>query len=276
MNNFETGSGVRRVESAANPLVKMIAGLRLKKNRDELGLFLAEGARTGLEALECGFAPRYLIYTQAVADREPTRRLRDACLNAGGTCIEANDTIITKITRKENPQALIAAFPIHIEDAALIKPAEKSLYVALDRIRDPGNLGTIIRTSDCVRASGIILIGDCCDPFSVEAVRASMGSIFNVPIFQCTEEGFVALSKKWPGAVAGTSPAGKVAYDGFSPHVRGTVVVMGNEQAGMTDVVTQACTDVLSIPIYGKADSLNISVAAGVVLYAVRSRITSA
>jgi TrmH family RNA methyltransferase len=275
MNSAEAPSGgsggVRRVESAANPLVKLIAGLRLKKNRDELGLFLAEGARTGLEALECGFSPRYLIYTPVVAQREATQRLREACLKAGGTCLEVNDAIITKITRKENPQSLIAAFPIKIGDAESIKPENGALYVALDRIRDPGNLGTITRTADCVRAAGLILIGDCCDPFSVEAVRASMGSIFNVPIFRCTEEAFVALAKKWPGAVVGTSPAGKIDYNDFAPSGQGTLVVMGNEQAGMTDAVTEACTHVLSIPIFGKADSLNISVAAGIVLYALRA-----
>jgi TrmH family RNA methyltransferase len=273
MNSAETSpGGVRRVESAANPLVKLIAGLRLKKNRDELGLFLAEGARTALEALECGFSPRYLIYTQAVAEREATQRVREACLKAGGTCIEANDAIITKITRKENPQALIAAFPTRIGEVESIKPANKSLYVALDRIRDPGNLGTITRTADCVRAAGVILIGDCCDPFSVESVRASMGSIFNVPMYHCTEEGFVALAKKWSGAVVGTSPAAKIDYSSFVPPGPATLVVMGNEQAGMTDVVTSACTDVLSIPIFGKADSLNISVAAGIVLYAMRAK----
>jgi TrmH family RNA methyltransferase len=271
MNSPEISPGVRRVESAANPLVKLIAGLRLKKNRDELGLFLAEGARTGLEALECGFAPRYLIYTQAVAQREATQRLREACLKAGGTCLEVNDAIITKITRKDNPQALIAAFPIKIGDAAAIKPKEKELYVALDRIRDPGNLGTITRTADCVAAAGLILIGECCDPFSVESVRASMGSIFNVPIFRCTEEAFVTLAKAWPGAVAGTSPAGTIDYNNFVPRGAATLVVLGNEQSGMTDAITLACTQVLRIPIFGKADSLNISVAAGVTLYALRA-----
>ncbi len=271
MNNADTTPGVRRVESAANPLVKLIAGLRLKKNRDEHGLFLAEGARTGLEALECGFSPRYLIYTQAVAGREATQRLREACLKSGGTCLEVTDAIITKITRKENPQAVIAAFQTKIAEVAALKPKEKELYIALDRIRDPGNLGTITRTADCVRAAGLILIGDCCDPFSVEAVRASMGSIFNVPIFRCTEEAFVTLAKTWPGAVVGTSPAGTMAYDRFIPDERATLVVMGNEQAGMTDTITQACTNVLSIPIFGKADSLNISVAAGIVLYCMRA-----
>jgi TrmH family RNA methyltransferase len=257
------------VTSTANSDVKFLASLRLRKNRDEHGLFLAEGERTALQGLQQGVAPRYLAYVPGNAESESVQHLRDACLCAGGTCLEVTEAIIAKITHKANPQAILAAFPTDLRPIAEIKPSTTALYVVLDRIRDPGNLGTVIRTADCVAASGILLVGDCCDPFSVETVRATMGSIFSVPICQCSELEFAELAASWPGSVVGTSPTAIGDYRDVTARDP-VLAVIGNEQVGMSESVAKACTQIVRIPIFGNAESLNLGVAAGILLYAIR------
>jgi TrmH family RNA methyltransferase len=139
--------------------------------------------------------------------------------------------------------------------------------VALEQVRDPGNLGTIIRTADAAGCGGVILVGDCVDPFSVEAVRATMGSVFAVAICKATPAEFLAWRATWPGSVIGTR------LDATSDHrsarvVRPSLVLMGNEQAGLTDDLAAACDVNVKIPMRGRADSLNLAVATGVMVYA--------
>jgi TrmH family RNA methyltransferase len=257
---------VRVVTSLTNPLVKELRGLHARKERRESGLFLAEGARTVVEALDNGRAPEVLVYHQSGRDRAVVRNLRRACLNAGGTCLEVDDDVLAKITRKDNPQAVVAAFRWTSRGFDTIDPAAGRVFVALDRVRDPGNLGTIIRTADAVGASGVLLIGETCDPSSVEAVRASMGSIFAVPVYEGSEDDFAALAARWPGAIVGTALHATTHYRRAALR-EPVLVVMGNEQAGITDRIGGLCTDLVRIPMAGRADSLNLAIATAVMLY---------
>jgi TrmH family RNA methyltransferase len=261
---------IRSVSSLTNPLVKQLAGLRLRKNRESLGMFLAEGLRTVLEGVHGGAVPRYLVYAADESGQTGIRELRNACRGAEVTCVEVSPHILSKITKKDNPQSVIGVFRSRSRTFAELQPAPSDIFVALDRIRDPGNLGTIIRTADAIAARGIVLIGDCCDPYSFEAVRASMGSIFNVQIFEGSEIEFSELAQTWAGNIIGTSPSAAMTYRELQCTVGAALVVLGNEQSGISETVEAACTDVARIPIYGKPDSLNIGIAAGVILYAVR------
>ena len=263
----ETG-GMREIVSLTNPLVKQLRALHQRKERRESGLFLAEGARTIVEALDNGQAPEILVYHREGRDRAVVARLREACLAAGGTCIETNDTVLAKISRKDNPQSVVAAFRWVERGFDTVDPVSARVFVALDRVRDPGNLGTVIRTADAVGAGGVLLIGETCDPASVEAVRASMGSIFAVPVFAGSEADFLALCARWPGAVIGTALPATVHYrrtDAPAPYL----VVMGNEQAGITDAIAGACTHLVRIPMVGRADSLNLAISTAVMLYGI-------
>ena len=134
-------------------------------------------------------------------------------------------------------------------------------------MRDPGNLGTIIRTADAAGCGAVILIGTCCDPFSVEAVRATMGSIFAVPLVRSGVDAFLRWVKRWPGAVVGTHLEATTDFRA-ADYARPALVVMGNEQAGLTDEVAGACGVTVKIPMRGRADSLNLAVATGVMIYA--------
>jgi TrmH family RNA methyltransferase len=133
-------------------------------------------------------------------------------------------------------------------------------------VRDPGNLGTILRTIDAVGANGAILIGETVDPFSVEAVRATMGSIFNVALARGRPAEFEEFRARWPGTMVGTHLSGKLDYRGadYRPPV---LLVMGGEQAGLSLATAATCDVLVKIPMAGRADSLNLAVATGIMLF---------
>jgi RNA methyltransferase, TrmH family len=258
---------VRSVTSLTNPTVKLLRSLHSGKGREETGLFLAEGARTATQALRRNIVPRVLAYRAEERDRRTVLELRDACLAAGGECLEVNGEILEKISRRDNPQAVICAYPILKRRPRDLDPSQVGVIVALDRVRDPGNLGTILRTADAAGADGVLLIGESCDPFSVEAVRASMGSIFSIPIYAGGEADFLRLAGGWPGPILGSSPAAAQSYRSVKL-VRPALLVMGNEQTGLSSAVEGACTEMLRIPLAREVESLNLAVATGVLLFA--------
>ena len=142
--------------------------------------------------------------------------------------------------------------------------------MALDRVRDPGNLGPIIRTVDAVGASGVILVGETTDPFSLETVRATMGSVFAVPVARTAVDAFLAWRKDSQARFVGTHLKGSVDYRTVDYTQGATVLVMGNEQQGLPDQLAQACDTLIRIPQAGRADSLNLAVATGIALYEIR------
>ena len=151
-----------------------------------------------------------------------------------------------------------------------VRAAGDDVWVALDRVRDPGNLGTVIRTIDAVGAKGLILVGETTDPFSMETVRATMGSVFAVPVARATAQEFLAWRQNFPGLVAGTHLKGAVDYRSVDYAGRPVLLLMGNEQQGLPDDLAAACDRLLRIPQAGRADSLNLAVASGVMLFEVR------
>ena len=177
--------------------------------------------------------------------------------------------MLAKISRRDNPQTVLGVFEQKLTPAAAIRPKAGDVWVALEAVRDPGNLGTIIRTADAVGAAGVILVGDTVDPFSVEAVRATMGSIFAVPLARLTKADFAALAASWRGSVVGTHLSGKTDYR-QADYQTPVLLVMGGEQAGLTQDVAALCNTLVKIPMAGKADSLNLAVATAVMLFEIR------
>jgi TrmH family RNA methyltransferase len=149
-----------------------------------------------------------------------------------------------------------------------IVPEAAPCWVALEQVRDPGNLGTIIRTADAAGCGGVVLIGDCVDPYSVEAVRATMGSVFAVAIARASAAEVLAWRQSWPGSVIGTRLDATVGYREAAIQ-RPALILMGNEQAGLTDALAAACDVNVKIPMRGRADSLNLAIATGIMVYAV-------
>ena len=258
---------IKQITSLTNPLVKAVRGLHLRKDREESGQFLAEGLKIVTEAVELGRPPRVLLYGPEARDHPVLRKAALATLAAGGDVVEVTRDILEKISRRDNPQTVVAVFDQTFAALESLVPTSNAVWVALHAVRDPGNLGTIVRTADAAGCGGVILVGDCCDPYSVEAVRATMGSIFAVPLYKATIPTFIAWRQGWPGSVVGTLLTATVDHRS-ADFSRPSLILMGNEQQGLTPELAAACDVNVKIPMRGRADSLNLSVATGVMIYA--------
>jgi TrmH family RNA methyltransferase len=257
----------RLVTSLTNSTVKSVRGLHLRKERDASGLFVAEGLKIVTEAVELGHAPRTLMYGKDAESHPLLKRAIQATQAARGEVIEVTHDILAKVSRRDNPQAVVAVFSQTFVPLAELKPDAAPCFVALHRVRDPGNLGTIVRTADAAGCGAVILVGECCDPYSVEAVRATMGSIFAVPIIKASEAEFAGWRSGWPGSVVGTLLSADVDHRQAS-YAKPAMILMGNEQQGLTPEMAALCDVNVKIPMRGRADSLNLSVATGIMIYA--------
>ncbi len=218
------------ISSLTNDRVKAIRALDMRKERRETGLFVAEGASILVSAKEAGFEPHSLVYQQGTQGGAITRELSTWASSKGADVLEVTEAVLGKLASKENPQSMLGVFKQRW-DALPTSASQGECWLALEEVRDPGNLGTIIRTADAVGVQGIILIGNCCDPYSREAVRATMGSIFAVPLVRCSREEFLGWRAKWGGDVVGTHLDGtddfrRVSYKGP------VLLVMGSEGPG--------------------------------------------
>jgi RNA methyltransferase, TrmH family len=270
MSEHRAPGRVKEVTSLANPLVKDIKALALKKFRDQQNAFMAEGLKLVIDALDLGWSIKTLIFAKAGLGNPTIEKVAARTVAAGGTVLEVSEKVLTSITRRDNPQMVVGVFAQRYLPLKDIRPKGGDVWVALDRVRDPGNLGTVIRTVDAVGAKGVILVGETTDPFSLETVRATMGSIFAVPVAKTTAEAFLAWRKHFPGLVAGTHLKGAVDYRSVDFSGKPVVLMMGNEQQGLPDTLAESCDRLLRIPQAGRADSLNLAVATGVMLYEIR------
>jgi TrmH family RNA methyltransferase len=259
---------IEHITSPSNPKIKAINSLFLRKFRKETGLFVAEGLRSVLEGLECGIVPEQLVFSEDAEMHEGLQRAIDATSARGGLCLKVGEAVLEKLSRKENPQMVMGVFKQKFSTLSDIHPSNSELWVALEEVRDPGNLGTIMRTIDGVGATGVILIGQCCDPFSVESVRATMGSIFSVPVVPCSIDEFLDLTVTWPGSVIATALNEKTVDFRQAEYKKPMILVMGNEQAGITEKLQNAVHQTVKLPMNGRADSLNLAIATGIMLYA--------
>ena len=259
---------IEHITSPSNPKIKLINSLFLRKYRKETGLFVAEGLRSVIEAINCGNVPEQLVYSDSIDIREELQRAIDETSARGGLCLKVGEAVLEKLSRKENPQMVMGVFKQKFGHLAAINPNKSQCWVALEEVRDPGNLGTIIRTVDGVGADGVILIGQCCDPFSVEATRATMGSIFSVPIVPCSRSDFLDLTVTWPGSIIATALNDNTVDFREANYKKPLILVMGNEQAGITETLQNAVHQTVKLPMNGRADSLNLAIATGIMLYA--------
>ncbi|MEH3106750.1 MAG: RNA methyltransferase [Sphingomonas fennica] len=261
----------REITAYSNPLVKRVRGLREKRHRREEGLFLAEGLRILTEALDAGRVPTHLFYAADSAGHPLVRRLSEATEAAGGEAIETSRDILHKLSGKDNPQTVLGVYRQFDTALDRIDRRTAPIWLVAERLRDPGNLGTILRTGDAVGAGGLILIDDCVDPFSVEAVRASMGALFTVPVVQSGWAPFLAWLRAGPGMLVGLSLDSAVDYRAPA-YAAPTFLLTGNEAQGLPADYAAACDVRVKIPMLGKADSLNAAVATAVMAYEVLGR----
>ena len=259
------------ITAFSNPRVKAAQLLRDKRHRRESGRFLAEGLRILTEAREAGRLPAELWFAAAGAAHPLVRALVDAVEAAGGAAIETVPAILTKLSGKDNPQAVVGVFEAWDTPLDALDRSASGIWLVAERLRDPGNLGTMLRTGDAVGAGGLILIGECVDHLAVEAVRASMGALFTVPVVRAEWTAFLAWLRSGPGQLVGLSLDGATGYRDAA-YAAPVFLLTGNEAQGMPDEYAAACDLLVKIPMLGKADSLNAAVATAVMAYEVLAR----
>jgi len=255
------------ITSLQNPVVKMLRSLSAKKYRDENGIFIVEGARHINDALDRGWQLELAAYSPRALQDAAVIKVLEVTRHDKKHALEVTDDILGSITNRDNNQPLIATFR---QQMVHLSTAREGLWIGLENIRDPGNLGTILRTADAVSANGIILIGNTCDPWSLEVIRASMGSFARVPLAAASALDFIEWRKSFKGKVIGTHLHARAVDYRAAPRDLPLVLVMGNETAGLSPEISAACDTLVKIPMTGGAESLNLAISTGIMLYEIR------
>ena len=258
----------KHITGFSNPTVKYLRSLRDKKHRKRAGQFLVEGLRLLEDARESGHLPRQLVMAEGRDPHDLLARLETQVESAGGEVITTTPDILSKITGKSNTQSVVGVFEEFDTSLTRLDRDAARIWLVAQDLRDPGNLGTMLRTGDAVGAGGLILIDDCADPFSAEAVRASMGAVFTQGIAQARWEEFVPWLRGGAGQLVAASLREAVPYRG-APYAAPCFILVGNESQGLPEAYEAECDLRVTMPMRGRADSLNAAVAGAVLAYEV-------
>jgi TrmH family RNA methyltransferase len=254
------------ITSHSNARVKFLRKLHTRKERQKTGLFYLEGIRIVAEAIQQRRRLQEIVIAPELLNSEFALQLVHDQQANGVQVLEVSADVFLSISGKEHPQGIAAVCEQRWESLENIYPKNRDLWVALDSVQDPGNLGTILRTADAVGACGLILLDQSTDPYDPTAIRASMGAIFSQHLVQTDFDVFLSWIKKVGISVIGTSGTTATDYQSIvysSP----LVLLMGSEREGLQSFHLEVCDEVVRIPMVGNSDSLNLSIATGVVLY---------
>jgi len=249
------------ITSLSNPLVKQARALRQKKTRLESGSFLVEGIHHVGEAVDAGWRIESVIYAP---DLLTSNFARDLISRLKPTPQPVSAQVMESLSGKDNPQGILAV--VQQRNISLNELQRLECAAAIVSPQDPGNVGTILRTLDAVGADALFLLDGGVELYHPTTVRASMGTIFWKPVIQTSFAEFVRWSQEGNYQLIGSSVHGDVEYQTFVP-TPPWILVLGNEQKGLTPEQTNACDVTVSLPMRGRVSSLNLAVAAGVLLY---------
>lgn len=256
------------ITSLSNPLVKQVRALKTRKKRSESGSFLVEGLHHIGSAIEAGWDVQTIIYAPELLSGDYAVSLLAAAVRGGMMTQPVSVKVMDSLAEKDNPQGVLAV--VRQRDLRLSGLSSVSSGVALVSPQDPGNVGTILRTIDAVGADALFLLEGGVDLYHPTCVRASMGTLFWKPVLQAGFEEFSAWARGKGIRLIGTSAHAKVEYHQFDPGDSAWVLLLGSEQKGLSEEQIAACEVTVSLPMRGKVSSLNLSVAAGILLYALK------
>ncbi|HXH23268.1 MAG TPA: RNA methyltransferase [Dehalococcoidia bacterium] len=255
------------ITSRANERIKAIRALRNKRERERAGVFFAESARLVAAAVGAGASIEAVLVVPERLRDQSERDVIAAARRAGAEIVEVSAEVYDSVSFRGDPDSMGAV--IHQRrDTLPARPAGELSWVAVHEVQHPGNLGTLIRTSDAAGGAGVILTGASTDPYHPVAVRGSLGALFSQRVVQTTLSEFAAWVRAYGARVIGTSPSGDLDYReaDYRPPV---VVFSAGERAGLSPEQAALCEQVVRIPMLGAVDSLNLSVATALVLYEV-------
>lgn len=276
---FFAMKNIQRITSAANPLVRLVSAVvHTQRRAAKEGLFTVEGLRIAEMAASSDWRIRHAFVTERALTGERTRALVELLVERGIPVALVSETIFSTLAETEHPQGIVLLAERRERGALDALAAGRSadeppLYIALDRVQDPGNVGTILRTADAVGVTGVILLHGSADIYSGKVIRATMGSLFHVPfVTGVTAEELAGFAQKEDLQLLATA-CDETAETHFSMDFRrGTIVVFGNEANGVSEEILNASQHIY-IPMRGSAESLNVATAVTAVLYeALRQR----
>jgi TrmH family RNA methyltransferase len=255
-----------RLTGSQNPLIKEVRSLKNKRDREEKSLYFIEGTRFTSEAVDERADIRYIVASETFfsggGSDELIKKIEDAALN----CYVVPDSLFASMSDTQSPQGILAVLGLErkqLSDAEL----SGGLLVILDTIKDPGNMGTIIRTADAAGCVGVIVPDGCVDVFNPKVLRSTMGSVFHLPVYHCgsiteamniaRKNGFLLCASHLEGSVSiyEADLSGNVAF------------IIGSEAEGISTETAENSDLLVKIPMPGSAESLNASVAAGVMIF---------
>ena len=255
------------ISSHANPLVKQIRSLHQNKGRQETGLFLVEGIHHVGEAIEAGWDLEILVYAPDLLTSAFAHRLVEEQSRRGVRCVALARDLFAAIAEKDNPQGLLAIVRQRRLALENMTPGNFAFGAAVISPQDPGNVGTILRTLDAVGADGLFLLEGGVELYHPSVVRASMGTLFWKPVVQVSFVEFEQWRRKNGYLLVGSSAHAGTGYREFQWGNKPTILLLGNEQKGLSPEQAAACDAIISMPMQGRVSSLNLAVAAGVLLY---------
>jgi TrmH family RNA methyltransferase len=261
-----------QISSVQNPRVKKVVKLRQRSHRDNLGVMIIEGFREVRRAVDNKHFPHTLFVCPDLFLGTNEQALIQDCRNAGAEVIECTDPVFRKMAYRDRPEGLLAVAPqvaAHLEDIDL---PDDPLIVIAEAIEKPGNLGSILRSADASGAAAVLVCDRCTDVNNPNVVRASIGTLFAVPVVETSTADAIAwLRDRRIQAVAAAPHAEQLYTD--TDLTRGTAIVLGSEQYGLSNDWLSAADTRIRIPMLGQSDSLNVAAAATILLYeALRQR----
>jgi RNA methyltransferase, TrmH family len=252
--------------SLSNSLVKQIRALKHRKARAESGSFLVEGLHHIGSALEAGWKVEALLYAPDLLTGDFAASLLEDARRGGVAPQPVSVKVMDSLAEKDNPQGILAL--VKQKSMGLGAIGKFRCGVALVSPQDPGNVGAILRTLDAVGADALFLLDGGVDLYHPTCVRASMGTLFWKSVIQTGFIDFVAWARGKGIMLIGTSARAQMDYHELEPGDSPWVLLLGNEQKGLSAEQMEACHVTISMPMRGKVSSLNLSVAAGILLYA--------
>lgn len=254
------------IDSRFHPLMKRIQRLHLRQERERSGLFYIEGLRFVAMALQHHMPVETLVVCPSLLDHPYAQKMIRTQRRLGTPILEVTAGVMHSITLVDDPQGIGAIVRQRWKPLERIKPGAELCWLALQIIRSPGNLGTILRTCDCVGAAGLILLGDEIDPYDPATVRATMGAMFTQSFVRTSLEKFIQWKRRYTIPLVGTSPSAPVDYQAVN-YQKPTILLMGEERKGLPPDLQNICDLMVNIPMVGESDSLNLGIATGVMLY---------
>lgn len=255
------------IMSSSNKLIKEIKSLHNKKDRWNKKCFFIEGTRSIEQCMKSKIDIKYIVYSEELLGSDGFK-LIEQIENYGYELYEISKSIFKEISDTDNPQGILAVVEF-MENTIESALKEENFFILLDRVQDPGNMGTIIRTADAFGANGVIVTNGCVDVYNPKTVRSTMGSIFQIPIIHMRniDDAIETLKNKNINIISTSLNTDKYSYD--IDFIKDSALVIGNEANGVSEQIIENSDELVKIPMSGSAESLNAGVASAVLMYEV-------